>query len=67
MQAGRVLLSIDGGYPAVSLGPSQLPDAGDHPALWLHWGGARHRVLLARPRVGGIGGGGVSLQLVVVR
>ena len=44
-----MLLSVGGGYPSLSLGPSQLPDATAAPvALWLGWGAARRRLALPR-------------------
>lgn len=48
-QDGRLLLSVDGGFPSLSLGPSQLPSTAAAPiALWLGWGAARRRLALPR-------------------
>lgn len=61
---GRMLLSVDGDYPALSLGPSQLPAAAaGEAALWLHWGPHRRRLALPRS----FGHGDETLQLALVR
>ncbi|KAL4443898.1 hypothetical protein ABPG75_011635 [Micractinium tetrahymenae] len=67
-QQGQVLLSVDGGLPSVSLGPSLLPGSPASPALWLRWGGAApRRLALPRPLAALRGSQAGSLNLVLVR
>ncbi|KAL4449525.1 hypothetical protein ABPG77_007169 [Micractinium sp. CCAP 211/92] len=67
-QQGQVLLSVDGGLPSLSLGPSLLPGTPASPALWLRWGGAApRRVVLPHPLAGLQGSQTGTLRLVLVR
>lgn len=40
---GHTIVSVDGGFPALTLGPSELSSSAA--ALWLHWGPAHKRRL----------------------